>query len=207
MIYYRTNSYTQRQNPFTTPVQAMLRYPNQEILLKRWCSKLSIVDHPLREVLVDICNHSGFRNLNLEILYSDLLQLIHNLWGTEIEQCIWFTHKANLLNRELGYGRFLCQENGILKYDVHDSIIALEHDILVGCKEPFELEQDKQTNAQLINNEQLQQLLLLEKKYNKLLVKTNKKKDVLNIFKLEPLGLLGDFKPKQERQKKDIYEL
>ena len=135
--------------------------------------------------------------------YRDIVPLLTaRLGGVSIEHCCWCYGKALLLDRIHGFGKFLHQQQGIQRtYDQGIRLFVSSRGDLIAFETKPKFSDDTITNKQLITEEQLQQLLALEKKYGKIFAPTCKKKDVLNLFRLEKLGLLNkDFTPTYEQQ-------
>ena len=206
-ILYRTNSYTGRANPITTPWYALAYDTNNDDLLKilSSLSRLSASTH--NQVFYDRFSTSQ-ENIDRitamtveqkEALYEEFFNDFARYDSSNrfFQYACWFSTKDIVLSRANGYGKNLCRESGgVLRcFDLGYKIYNRGFDSLRIYEEEPKFSPDPLVNNKLISQRELEELLGYEEEAGRTLAPTCLKKDVLNVLKAAKNGLIGDVTP------------
>lgn len=193
-MVYRTNSYNNREPCYDRAEIALAlseQSPNDIYQYFRY----TLCDNEAADFLSDMAREDAWTNGNtLERVdaYQDFFHFMH--WYG-LSNCIWFCKTKDSILDCNRYGRNLTSENGVLRcYDEKKARTIFQYgdNILLSFEEVPLLAPDTVINQSLINEGELARLRDIENKYEIKPVKTHRKKDVYNIFKLEENGLLKE---------------
>lgn len=208
-ILYRTNSYSDNNNPCCDIIETLLHTSDLQVMLRQLNSlvPIGIGDLTLRIIVDGVSTDQQYYEefvARPEAYKREIFSSLLDCFETRPAVCCWFTRKDIVLNRKTGYGRYLCSDNGVLRcFEPGTVLLQRGFDTLRMYPEPPKLMPDSVINKQLISKQQLNKLLELEETYGKILTETCLKKDVLNLLKRADKGLLGNsFNPSTETRER-----
>jgi len=203
-ILYRTNSYTGRENPFSTPWYALSHDIEERTSVLSCLSSLSFSCNNSNEEAFRVYKYNN-NNINFVTemsqesfeRYCEEFFEIFSRYDENLKYTCWFTTKDIVLSRSNGYGKNLCKESGGVKrcFDSGTTLLRYGFDVLCAYEVEPKLSPDPLINNKLISKAELDELLNFEEHAGRTLAPTCLKKDVLNVLKAARNGLIGDISP------------
>ena len=204
-ILYRTNTFTGRTNPFSTPWYALAHDVTDENGIHGVLYCLARLARCVSNTLfdrVDNTNENTDYVVSLsveqrEAFYKEVFDALREGPELDLRVSCWFSTKDIVLSRANGYGKNICKENGgVLRcFDQGVEIYHSGFNTLRGYREEPKLTPDPLVSNKLISKVELDELLNHEEMAGRTLAQTCLKKDVLNVLKAARNGLIGDISP------------